>query len=70
MRFFRLPILSFLAVLIIVLVAASQAAHFLVLDEPQPSDAIVVLAGETNLRPARALELLRQGVAATRVSGR
>ena len=64
MRFFRLPILSFLAVLIIVLVAASQAAHFLVLDEPQPSDAIVVLAGETNLRPARALELLRQGVAA------
>src|SRR5271157_2335201 len=63
MRFFRLPILSFLAVLIIVLVAASQAARFLVVDEPGKSDAIVVLAGETNLRPARALELLRQGVA-------
>jgi len=44
-------------------VLASQAARFLVLDEPEKSDAIVVLAGETNVRPARALELLRQGVA-------
>jgi len=32
-------------------------------DEPEKSDAIVALAGETNVRPARALELLRQGVA-------
>jgi hypothetical protein len=40
---------------------ASQAARFLVVDEPEKSDAIVVLAGETNVRPARALELLRQG---------
>jgi uncharacterized SAM-binding protein YcdF (DUF218 family) len=42
---------------------ASQAARFLVADEPQPSDAIVVLAGETDVRPSRGLELLRQGVA-------
>jgi hypothetical protein len=32
-------------------------------DEPEKSDAIVVLAGETNFRPARALQLLHQGVA-------
>ncbi len=50
-------------ILFIVAALASQAARFLVVDEPEKSDAIVVLAGETNVRPARALELLRQGVA-------
>ena len=59
MRFFRLLIVLF----VILVVLASQAARFLVVDEPGKSDAIVVLAGETNVRPARALELLRQGVA-------
>src|SRR5271169_360654 len=59
MRFIRLLII----VLLIFLALASQSARFLVVDEPQKSDAIVVLAGETNVRPARALELLRQGVA-------
>jgi vancomycin permeability regulator SanA len=53
----------FLAVVVIVAVAARQAARFLVVDGPEESDAIVVLAGETNARPARALELLRQGMA-------
>ena len=49
---------------VVVFVAfASQAARFLVVDQPEKSDAIVVLAGETKARPARALELLRQGVA-------
>ncbi len=49
---------------VVILVAlASQAARFLVVDRPEKSDAIVVLAGETNVRPARALELLRQAVA-------
>ena len=42
---------------------ASHAARFLVVDQPVKSDAIVVLAGETKVRPSRALELLRQGVA-------
>ena len=60
MRFLRLivlfPIVVFAAL-------ASQAARFLVVDEPKESDAIVVLAGETRVRPARALELLRQGMA-------
>jgi DUF218 domain-containing protein len=61
MRFSRLfrPLL-----LVVIFVAlASQAARFLVVDEPAKSDAIVVLAGETNVRPARALELLRLGFA-------
>jgi|ERR1039458_5316036 uncharacterized SAM-binding protein YcdF (DUF218 family) len=58
MRFFRL-----LIVFLILVALASQAARFLVVDEPEKSDAIVVLAGETKVRPARALELLRQGVA-------
>jgi hypothetical protein len=49
--------------LLVFLVLASQAARFLVVDQPEKSDAIVVLAGETNIRPAHALELLRQGMA-------
>lgn len=61
MRFYRLLIVLFLTV--ILAAVASQAARFLVVDEPVKSDAIVVLAGETKARPARALELLRQGVA-------
>ena len=63
MRFFRLLILLFLVVVFIFAVLASQAARLLVVDDPEKPDAIVVLAGETNVRSARALELLRQGVA-------
>jgi len=61
MRLSRLLILFLLLVTILAL--ARQAARFLVVDEPQKSDAIVVLAGETNVRPVRALELLREGLA-------
>lgn len=61
MRFSRLLTLLFLIVVLAVL--ASRAARFLVVDDPEKSDAIVVLAGETKVRPAHALELLRQGVA-------
>jgi uncharacterized SAM-binding protein YcdF (DUF218 family) len=39
------------------------AGRWLVVDAPQPADAILVLAGETDRRPARALELLQQGYA-------
>jgi uncharacterized SAM-binding protein YcdF (DUF218 family) len=42
---------------------AANAGSLLVKDHPEHSDVIVVLAGETNYRPARALELLRQGYA-------
>jgi DNA-binding NarL/FixJ family response regulator len=39
---------------------ALKAGAFLVVDSPQPSDVIVVLAGETDHRPRRALDLLAQ----------
>jgi hypothetical protein len=40
---------------------AANAGRLLVVDDPQPSDVILVLAGETDRRPARALQLLDQG---------
>src|ERR1700693_2615445 len=40
---------------------ATQAGNFLIVDAPSRSDAILVLAGETDRRPQRALELLSQG---------
>jgi DUF218 domain len=44
-------------------VFARNAGQILVVDAPEPSDVIVVLAGETDSRPAHALELLNQGLA-------
>ncbi len=40
---------------------AANAGRILVVDDPQRADVILVLAGETDRRPARALELLDQG---------
>lgn len=48
-------------VFLLLLVLAAQAGRVLVIDDPKPSDVILVLAGETDRRPARALELLHQG---------
>lgn len=42
---------------------ARVAGRMLVVDAPQRSDVIVVLAGETDRRPSRGLELLYQGTA-------
>jgi uncharacterized SAM-binding protein YcdF (DUF218 family) len=39
------------------------SGRFLIVDQPQKSDVIMVLAGDTDLRPARGLELLRRGYA-------
>jgi len=50
-----------IALLVIVVMAAS--GNFLVIDRPQRSDVILVLAGETDRRPARALQLLDEGYA-------
>ena len=50
-----------LAVLVMGFLAVS--GRFLVLDQARQSDVILVLAGETDHRPARALELLNQGYA-------
>jgi hypothetical protein len=43
------------------LVLAANAGRVLVVDAPERSDVILVLAGDTGRRPARALELLSQG---------
>jgi hypothetical protein len=43
------------------IVFAANAGRLLVIDAPEPSDVIVVLAGETDRRPARALQLMEQG---------
>jgi uncharacterized SAM-binding protein YcdF (DUF218 family) len=43
------------------LVFAANAGRLLVVDAPQPSDVLLVPAGETDHRPARALQLLDQG---------
>jgi hypothetical protein len=59
MRAFRI----LFVILVILFALASQAARVLVVDRPEKSDAIVVLAGETQARPERGLELLRQGMA-------
>jgi hypothetical protein len=40
---------------------AAQAGSFLVVEKPRKSDVILVLAGETDRRPKRALDLLAQG---------
>lgn len=52
---------ALIAVIVAVLVA--RAGYFLIVDHPLPSDAILVLAGETKRRPELALRLLSQGYA-------
>lgn len=51
------------AVVLALLAFADTAARLLVVDMPQPSDVIVVLAGETDRRPALGFELLDKGYA-------
>jgi hypothetical protein len=41
----------------------ATSGRFLVVDQPRKSDVMVILAGETERRPARGLELLDQGFA-------
>jgi hypothetical protein len=55
------PVSAALVALTLLVVFAMNAGRILVLDAPQPSDLILVLAGETDHRPAYALELLHQG---------
>ncbi len=52
-----------LALLLVAVDLASRAGRFLLVDGPRRSDVILVLAGETERRPRRALELLGQGYA-------
>ena len=60
-RGIRLPWIILLAVAGVLLVR--EAGAWLVVDAPQKADIIVVLAGETEQRPARGLQLLDQGFA-------
>lgn len=50
-------------VVVSVAVFVVNAGKWLVVDDPKPSDVIVVLAGETDHRPAHALDLLQRGYA-------
>jgi hypothetical protein len=52
-------VLGALALLIVALGASS--GRFLVVDKPQKTDVILVLAGETDRRPAKGLELFDRG---------
>ena len=52
-----------LALLVGLALFARNAGKILVVDAPEPSDVIVVLAGETDRRPVHALELLSKGFA-------
>jgi uncharacterized SAM-binding protein YcdF (DUF218 family) len=55
--------LRLIVLLLLLLWLAANSAGFLIVDKPEKSDAILVLAGETEQRPVRALELLNQGYA-------
>ncbi len=54
-------LLALALLIVLVLVLGAKAGRFLIIDQPQPSDVILVLAGETNQRPQRALQLFSQG---------
>jgi hypothetical protein len=56
--------LIFIATALFVIVLVASSGRFLVVNQPRKSDVIVVLAGETDRRPARGVELLDQGCAA------
>jgi uncharacterized SAM-binding protein YcdF (DUF218 family) len=58
----RSVVFGLMAVALFLLLLA-HSASVLVVDQPRPADVIVVLAGETDKRPARGLDLLRQGFA-------
>lgn len=58
----RLQLSIALLAVVVLTIFALNAGRILVVDAPQPSDLILVLAGETDHRPKRALELLRQGL--------
>jgi uncharacterized SAM-binding protein YcdF (DUF218 family) len=47
----------------VLLAALATSGRFLIVNQPRQSDVILVLAGETDHRPARAFELLTQGYA-------
>lgn len=59
----RLKRVAVLAILVVAVLVAANAGRFLVVEDRHKADVILVLEGETDRRPARGLELLRQGYA-------
>jgi hypothetical protein len=55
--------LVFIVTGLFIVALGATSGRFLVVNQPRKSDVIVVLAGETDRRPARGLELLGQGYA-------
>ncbi len=55
--------LVLVAVLLVLLFFSATSGRFFVIDEAHRADVILVLAGETDRRPARGLELLSQNYA-------
>lgn len=51
----------------LLIVFATNAGRLLIVDAPEKADLILVLAGETDHRPERGLQLLRQGYGRTLV---
>ncbi len=54
---------ALITVFLLTVLLLSTSGAFLIVNDPQRSDLIVVLAGETDRRPTRGLELMRQGYA-------
>lgn len=54
-------LLLVILLIVIAVVLCAKAGSFLIIDQPRPSDIILVLAGETNRRPEHALQLFSQG---------
>jgi uncharacterized SAM-binding protein YcdF (DUF218 family) len=54
---------ALIVVIAAVLLLFTTSGHFLIVNDPQPADVIIVLAGETDRRPARGIELLSKNYA-------
>jgi hypothetical protein len=54
----------FVFLLLAAAAVVARSGRFLVVDEPQKADVVLVLAGETDRRPSRGLELLAGGLGA------
>jgi hypothetical protein len=59
----RLWVLALILGVTLSILLGAKAGSFLVMDTPKPSDVILVLAGEADHRPERALQLLVKGYA-------
>ncbi|MEY2412851.1 MAG: hypothetical protein QOD84_1457 [Acidobacteriaceae bacterium] len=59
----KIALISLFVIGFTLIVLLATSGGFLVIDKPQPADVIVVLAGETQRRPLRGMQLLDQNLA-------